>query len=210
MAPKAAAALGMASGLAMAGSAAVPVPYAQQIGSVAAYILNHIKLVNVNKSDLCILAQELTELAEAGQDSEAEGPSAEASRVVFQDALLFQLAEIRRFVDKTTRRPRLRRVLFAAHDAAVIQEFQNDIRRALRVFGIKSQLRLCRSTEEILHRLQSLQVRPPSPPPPSPSPLPWEYTFPYPAQSVAGYGNLAYGTVQVGHLDTFDGGHKIN
>ncbi|KAF7326255.1 hypothetical protein MKEN_00478500 [Mycena kentingensis (nom. inval.)] len=196
MAPKAAAALGMASGLAMAGSAAIPAPYAQQIGSVAAYILNHIKLVYVNKSDLCVLAQELAELAEAVQDSEADGPSASAaaSRVVFQDSLLLQLAEIRRFVDKTTRRPRLRRVLFAAHDAAVIQEFQNDIRRALRVFGIKSQLKLCKSTEEILHRLESLQARPP--PPPVPSPLPWEYTYPYPAQSVGGYGNLAYSNIQ--------------
>ncbi|KAJ7780053.1 hypothetical protein DFH07DRAFT_793565 [Mycena maculata] len=151
----------------MAGVAQLaPVPYAQQLISLAASILNAIQQIQENKAGFKQLAQDAGDLVFAVvSEIDSRTPSVEMKQKL--DELISLLKNIRDFASEHVSRNVLIRAVTNKADGKKIKDYRAKIRHALDVFGLKAHISVHENIVQILKLLQDLQnrraVEPPAP-----------------------------------------------
>ncbi|KAJ6580745.1 hypothetical protein B0H19DRAFT_1060474 [Mycena capillaripes] len=127
-----------------------PIPYAQQVISLGESILAMVQRVRSNKTDFQQLAKDIRDLVRA-----AEGSRAQSSHMKENlGNLISLLEEIKDFVLDHTSHNLLHRIISSSMDASKVQEYREQIRQALDLFELKTQISTHENTERILKALE--------------------------------------------------------
>ncbi|KAJ6471887.1 hypothetical protein C8R45DRAFT_936552 [Mycena sanguinolenta] len=143
-----------------------PIPYAQEVISLAGAILTTVQRVRSNKIGFQQLAKDIRDLVRAVVDSRVES-SAMKKRL---KNLVSLLTEIKNFALEHTSHGVLHRIASNSADSSKIQDYRGKIRQALDVFALKAQIDIHENTVQILKELQGTRAR--SPPADSPAKSP--------------------------------------
>ncbi|KAJ7230320.1 hypothetical protein GGX14DRAFT_582804 [Mycena pura] len=112
-----------------------PVPYAQQLISLAVSILDKIDQAQSNKECFQQLAKDIGALVIAVVDSGAHVHSLLMQKNL--DDLVSDLTDIEKFVDKSTNHNAIRRIFTSSVDAKKVEEYRSKIQQAVTVFGVR-------------------------------------------------------------------------
>ncbi|KAJ6560138.1 hypothetical protein B0H19DRAFT_1260781 [Mycena capillaripes] len=137
-----------------------PIPYAFQVIWLAQSILGTIQRVRNNKKGFRQLEKDIGELYRAIIDSESRVQSLEMKQSLSE--LLSLLTKINKFVLKRTAGNTIYRILTSRMDASKIQDYRVQIRQALDVFALKTQINIHENTEWILKEVLTRGVDAPT------------------------------------------------
>ncbi|KAJ7147711.1 hypothetical protein C8R43DRAFT_1129624 [Mycena crocata] len=150
--------------LAFAASVAqfTPVPYTQQLISLAVAILSTIQRAKDNKAGFQQLARDTGDIVRAVVEARVLSFHMKKSL----EDLVVLLTEIKNFAVEHLSRGTIHRVLASLNDASKIRDYRAQIRQALDVFGLKTQISSHENILQILEELQDRRTELPLPPPP--------------------------------------------
>jgi len=124
----------------------VPVPYAQQLISLAVAILDKIDQAHSNKECFQQLAEDIRALR-AVVESGAHVRSLHMKKDLV--VLVSDLADIAKFVHKSTNHNAILRVLTSSADEAKVRKYRFKIQQAITMFELKVQIRIHEDIAEI-------------------------------------------------------------
>ncbi|KAJ7832776.1 hypothetical protein B0H14DRAFT_3142818 [Mycena olivaceomarginata] len=127
-----------------------PVPYTQEVISLAESILSAIQRVRSNKAGFQLLAKDIRGLIRAVKESHVQS-SAMKRRL---KKLVSLLTEIKEFALEYTSHNVFHRIMTSSTDSSKMQDYRAQIRQALDVFEFRTQIDIHENTVKILNELR--------------------------------------------------------